>query len=399
METGQRHKDVNTRREFERLQRNKQTSTVQQIAAPAPQGASIGGAGIPNKVRMENVGSGENLLVEGGIRPLYNFKTLIAGTNIELESTETEVTINSTGMPGGLPPGTINQTLRHTGVGVDTYEATSRVLVRQYTPLLGGGVHGVSISSPATETAWALQVDSPDGGAIESYSARGSIFGSASSVSTTTMSILQTHSSAASVALGVRNDSSDFQAYAVDARAYKRTLNVQTMFLNTLNENTYAGYFVNGSGLNTGYRGIGIYATATGIRKRAAQFDLSTSDTSNIVVEINTPNAVKGLVVNAPGSPRSVATNNAAITIICTDSTHLGLNVEGYIHSYGSVNTNTAFTYLDTPVVGQRRSGWDAATGTATRTTFNTATVTVSQLAERVKGLIDDLLGHGLIGN
>ena len=269
----------------------------------------------------------------------------------------------------------------------------------QPTPLLGGGVHGVSISSPATETAWALQVDSPDGGAIESYSARGSIFGSASSVSTTTMSILQTHSSAASVALGVRNDSSDFQAYAVDARAYKRTLNVQTMFLNTLNENTYAGYFVNGSGLNTGYRGIGIYATATGIRKRAAQFDLSTSDTSNIVVEINTPNAVKGLVVNAPGSPRSVATNNAAITVICTDSTHLGLNVEGYIHSYGSVNTNTAFTYLDTPVVGQRRSGWDAATGTATRTTFNTATVTVSQLAERVKGLIDDLLGHGLIGN
>lgn len=34
---------------------------------------------------------------------------------------------------------------------------------------------------------------------------------------------------------------------------------------------------------------------------------------------------------------------------------------------------------------------WSAATGTATRTTFDTATVTLSQLAERVKALIDDL--------
>jgi hypothetical protein len=34
---------------------------------------------------------------------------------------------------------------------------------------------------------------------------------------------------------------------------------------------------------------------------------------------------------------------------------------------------------------------WAAATGTATRTTFDTNTVTLSQLAERVKALIDDL--------
>jgi hypothetical protein len=49
-------------------------------------------------------------------------------------------------------------------------------------------------------------------------------------------------------------------------------------------------------------------------------------------------------------------------------------------------------------VVGSRVTGWTAATGTPTRTTFATSTVTTAQLAERVKALIDDLISHGLIG-
>lgn len=36
--------------------------------------------------------------------------------------------------------------------------------------------------------------------------------------------------------------------------------------------------------------------------------------------------------------------------------------------------------------------GWQAATGTATRTTFDTAAVTLPQLAERVKAMVDDVL-------
>jgi hypothetical protein len=54
-----------------------------------------------------------------------------------------------------------------------------------------------------------------------------------------------------------------------------------------------------------------------------------------------------------------------------------------------------------TQVVLARRTGWTVSTGTATRTAFDTATVTTAQLAERVKALIDDLhntAGHGLIG-
>jgi len=50
-------------------------------------------------------------------------------------------------------------------------------------------------------------------------------------------------------------------------------------------------------------------------------------------------------------------------------------------------------------VVGSRKSGWSAATGTATRSTFDTSTVTLTQLAERVKALTDDLIAHGLIGS
>jgi hypothetical protein len=50
-------------------------------------------------------------------------------------------------------------------------------------------------------------------------------------------------------------------------------------------------------------------------------------------------------------------------------------------------------------VLGARRTGWAAATGTAARATFDTASATTTQLAERLKALIDDLSAHGLIGS
>lgn len=49
-------------------------------------------------------------------------------------------------------------------------------------------------------------------------------------------------------------------------------------------------------------------------------------------------------------------------------------------------------------VLGSRITGWGVPTGTATRSTFDTSSVTTAQLAERVKALIDDLTAHGLIG-
>lgn len=66
-----------------------------------------------------------------------------------------------------------------------------------------------------------------------------------------------------------------------------------------------------------------------------------------------------------------------------------------------AINATVDFQRSGTKVVGARKTGWATATGTATRTTFDTASVTLPQLAERLKALIDDLhgtAGHGLIG-
>jgi len=66
------------------------------------------------------------------------------------------------------------------------------------------------------------------------------------------------------------------------------------------------------------------------------------------------------------------------------------------------INSGTHLRVNNTQVVGARAVGWSVSTGTATRTAFDTSTVTTSQLAERVKALIDDMhatAGHGLIGN
>lgn len=63
-----------------------------------------------------------------------------------------------------------------------------------------------------------------------------------------------------------------------------------------------------------------------------------------------------------------------------------------------ALNLSVPLQRAGTQVVDTRKTGWTAATGTATRTSFATSTVTTAQLAERVKALIDDLISHGLIG-
>jgi len=57
--------------------------------------------------------------------------------------------------------------------------------------------------------------------------------------------------------------------------------------------------------------------------------------------------------------------------------------------------TSTVGFFGATPVT--KRTGWTAATGTPTRTTFATGSVTLPVLAEHVKALIDDLTALGII--
>jgi hypothetical protein len=64
----------------------------------------------------------------------------------------------------------------------------------------------------------------------------------------------------------------------------------------------------------------------------------------------------------------------------------------------GPITGSTTLALAGLQVLGARKTGWGAASGTATRTTFATGSVTLPQLAERVKALIDDFLSHGSIG-
>jgi hypothetical protein len=70
----------------------------------------------------------------------------------------------------------------------------------------------------------------------------------------------------------------------------------------------------------------------------------------------------------------------------------MSLDTNGVLNVIGNYQVDAV------QVVGNRATGWGAPTGTATRTTFVTSTVTLEQLAQRVKALIDDLTTHGLIG-
>ena len=69
---------------------------------------------------------------------------------------------------------------------------------------------------------------------------------------------------------------------------------------------------------------------------------------------------------------------------------------KGFTFGYGDL-TSASFTRL----LATRKTGWTLPTGTASRATFATATVTTEQLAQRVMALLEDLhvtAGHGLIG-
>ena len=101
-----------------------------------------------------------------------------------------------------------------------------------------------------------------------------------------------------------------------------------------------------------------------------------------------------------------IANTAAANPTLQLDYDSVGANIQHTITALQKINidvTGATATYPGyyvgaSKVVGTRVTGWTAASGTATRTTFDTATVVIEDLAQRVKALIDDLIAHGLIG-
>jgi len=92
------------------------------------------------------------------------------------------------------------------------------------------------------------------------------------------------------------------------------------------------------------------------------------------------------------GSLAVQAANNVAIT----GGTASGLAALGVT---GDADVGGAYRVDAVKVVGNRATGWGTPTGAASRAAFDSATVTTAQLAQRMKALIDDLRGHGLIGS
>lgn len=62
----------------------------------------------------------------------------------------------------------------------------------------------------------------------------------------------------------------------------------------------------------------------------------------------------------------------------------------------GTATTQKLGFWNATPVI--QATGWGTPTGTATRTTYVTGTATIEEVAERLKGLIDDLKTYGILG-
>lgn len=116
-----------------------------------------------------------------------------------------------------------------------------------------------------------------------------------------------------------------------------------------------------------------------------------TTATENAVVMFNAAKHSGTTTVAA------LASNDIAFAFSNNNTTIVRIFGNGNINANGSI-TASSFSVGNNQVVSSRRTGWTAPTGTATRTTFATGTVTLSQLAERVKALIDDLTTHGLIG-
>lgn len=79
----------------------------------------------------------------------------------------------------------------------------------------------------------------------------------------------------------------------------------------------------------------------------------------------------------------------------------LGSGSAQYIsNTSNSINFQNMLLEINgTQVVGTRKTGWSDPTGAASQATFDTATVTTEQLAQRFLALYTQLKQHGLIGN
>ncbi len=144
---------------------------------------------------------------------------------------------------------------------------------------------------------------------------------------------------------------------------------------------------------------------ATFVEMRAQNDGTGATQTARWVAATGTANAfVSGTVVDNSGAPYYIVNGGAAVTTHYTDfDTMVWRNnaaaEKGRLDTAGlKLPTGSAYFINSLQVVGPRQTGWSAMAGTATKGGFDTATVTLPQLAQLVKAIIDERLAAGSIG-
>lgn len=102
-------------------------------------------------------------------------------------------------------------------------------------------------------------------------------------------------------------------------------------------------------------------------------------------------------VLMTAGTGTNLILNNAAAYVDTSGGLVVDSVTAGPIAG-AAIEASSNFAVAGLQVVGTRKTGWTVATGTASRATFDTATVTLAQLAGRVMAMEQDMISHGLIG-
>lgn len=162
--------------------------------------------------------------------------------------------------------------------------------------------------------------------------------------------------------------------------------------------------------INSGYQVSGKADTGLDFTKAnfasGGQAAIALSADQRIYLNAASANAWHKTVNN--GNWIAYNSTNAALEVFAGGTEKIRLTAASMLVRNGSLNIETGNVSILSPsgviavngqaVVGSRKPGWTAATGTKSRATFVTDSVTLPQLAARLGTLIDDLIAHGLIG-
>ena len=94
------------------------------------------------------------------------------------------------------------------------------------------------------------------------------------------------------------------------------------------------------------------------------------------------------------GGTNLLGVSSSAVTPASGSSVDLGSGGNKFATMYG-----TTLNLGGNQVVSSRRTGWSLPSGTVSRSTFVTGTATVTEVAQRLAALLNDLSTHGLIGS